>query len=75
MELTVQLDFNDLLKAIRQLSPDQKETVKHALSAAEDSEPALDIKKSVRPLGTLKGLVAHMSSDFDAPLADFDSYQ
>lgn len=71
----MQLDFNDLLKAIRQLSPDQKETVKHVLSAGEESNPALNVKQSSRQLGTMKGLVAHMSSDFDAPLADFDAYQ
>jgi hypothetical protein len=74
MQLTVQLDFEELLNAIRLLSPDQKNVVQRVLNS-EDASYSMKSERPQRPLGTMKGLVAHISDDFDAPLTDFDAYQ
>ncbi|GAB3932406.1 DUF2281 domain-containing protein [Larkinella terrae] len=62
MELTVQVSFEELLQAIKKLSPEEKKALQVALA----TEPA---KK--RKFGTMKGLITYMADDFDAPLDDF----
>ena len=72
MELTVQVGFEELLQAVKKLSPQEKQALQTVLStetASEKSEPAKE-----RQFGTMKGLVTYMADDFDAPLDDFKDY-
>ncbi|MEY4902515.1 MAG: hypothetical protein RLZZ292_330 [Bacteroidota bacterium] len=36
--------------------------------------PTVEVVKTLRPIGTLKGLVVHFAHDFDAPMEDFKDY-
>ncbi|KAA9346737.1 DUF2281 domain-containing protein [Larkinella humicola] len=72
MELTAQVGFEELLQAVKKLSPEEKQSLQAVLStetAAEKPEPAKE-----RKFGTMKGLVTYMADDFDAPLDDFKDY-
>lgn len=72
MELTVQVGFEELLQAVKKLSPQEKQALQTVLSTemvSETSEPAKE-----RQFGTMKGLVIYMADDFDAPLDDFKDY-
>jgi hypothetical protein len=69
------VDFIARLKA--------RQAGKESLSQTTDASPSLLEKtvskeqvgvKSVSPLGAMKGLVIHMSDDFDEPLEDFAEY-
>lgn len=69
MELTVEIGFAQLVKAIRKLPPEQRKGLQSVL-ATDDA----DLEQTERTFGTLKGLVTHMADDFDAPLDDFKEY-
>jgi hypothetical protein len=43
---------------------------KHLKNAA----PTTEASETLRPIGTLKGLVVQMEDDFDAPMEDFKDY-
>lgn len=73
MELTIQVGFEELLRLVQQLPPEQKTIVKSVLEESTPDSPTSN-SASERPLGIMKGLVMHMSEDFDEPLSDFKDY-
>lgn len=70
MELTVQIGFEQLVRAVKQLSAEEKRTLQSVLQ----EETALVRPSKERQFGTMKGLVVYMADDFDAPLDDFNEY-
>ena len=70
MELTVQIEFNKLVQAIKKLSPEQRKNLQEVLS----SEASRVRTNQERKFGTMKGLITYMADDFDAPLDDFKDY-
>ncbi|MGM9507638.1 DUF2281 domain-containing protein [Larkinella sp. GY13] len=72
MELTVQVGFEELLQAVKKLSPKEKQALQTVLFTETTLEPQGTGKE--RKLGTMKGLVTYMADDFDAPLDDFKDY-
>ncbi|MGF7217976.1 hypothetical protein GGR92_004153 [Spirosoma lacussanchae] len=70
MEITVQIEFSELVQAIQKLSPEQRKSLQDLLS--HDAGPASVLPE--RTFGTLGGLVTYMADDFDAPLGDFNEY-
>jgi len=70
MEITVQIEFSELVQAIQKLSPEQRKSLQDLLSHDVGPAPVLP----ERTFGTLGGLVTYMADDFDAPLDDFNEY-
>ncbi|GAB3321290.1 hypothetical protein GCM10027299_15530 [Larkinella ripae] len=73
MELTVQVGFEELLQAVKKLSPVEKQALQAVLATEVSSELSGSTKE--RKFGTMKGLVTYMADDFDAPLDDFKDYR
>lgn len=71
MELTVQVGFNELVQAIKKLSPEELRNLQEILQ----SSSLYTQSGQERKFGTMKGLINHMADDFDAPINDFNDYQ
>lgn len=70
MEMTVQVGFDELLRAIDQLSPEQRKTVETRLQTNTHHTTI----SQERQFGSLKGLITYIADDFDDPLNDFSEY-
>jgi prevent-host-death family protein len=70
--ITVQEAQANLKELIDHLSPGEEVVI------TENQQPVAKLVAARAPqerrLGTLKGTVLHMASDFDAPLEDFKEY-
>ncbi len=71
MEITVQIGFDELVKAIKKLPPEQRKSIQKVLEL-DNVLPNDQVQE--RKFGTLKGLITYMADDFDAPLDDFKEY-
>lgn len=69
--MELQVNFNQILQLIRQLSPDQKKKIQSFLS--QDLEGHQKESKKRQP-GGLTGFVTYMAEDFDAPMEDMKPY-
>jgi hypothetical protein len=69
MELTVQVEFAQLVEAIKKLSPAERSSIRYVLDTNEAKPPQQE-----RQFGTMKGLITHIADDFDEPLDDFKEY-
>jgi len=70
MEMTVQVGFDELLRAIDRLSPEQRKTIETVLQSKLDHPTT----RQQRQFGSLKGMITYIADDFDAPLDDFGDY-
>lgn len=74
MELSASNQFNEILNLAKGLSLEEERKLKSEIE--KDIEAKLVTSKSQKRAGagSLRGFVTYMSSDFDAPIADFKEY-
>jgi len=74
-QYTIQEAQSQLGELIHQMSPgDEFVITENNLPVAKLILTPAPTSKKVRQLGTLKGTVLSMASDFDAPMEDFKEY-
>lgn len=73
MELTVNVQLDDVLKLIQQAPEEDFAKIQEEVEKRKDSS-ALPAQTGERQFGTMKGLVKYMAPDFNEPLEDFKEY-
>lgn len=65
------MENNELLEMIKNLPPGSKKEVEDLVETLSNKK---DEVSTGRGFGALKGIVAYMADDFDAPLKEFHDY-
>lgn len=73
MELTVNVQLDDVLKLIQQVPEEDFVKIQEEVEKRKDSS-AMPAPTGRRQFGTMKGLVTYMAPDFDEEMEDFKEY-